>query len=127
MRTLVLLAAAVSAVALPSVALTAGGKVFFEDTVPSGASSSVTIQTHRSPAFRVLLRVPTQGRAKLFLSGRSLHRSSPLMDTKTTDCEGAAGSYYCRAAYESLPKGMYTWRIRWLGKLPAHVELTVRW
>ena len=122
------LAAVVAAFVLPATALAVGkGKVFFEDTVPAGKSSSVTIRTHKAASFRVVLRVPTQGRGQLFLSGKFLHRSSPLMDTKTTDCEGAAGSLYCRAAYESLPKGTYTWRIRWLGKMSAHVELTVRW
>lgn len=120
--------AGVVALALPATAL-AKGKLFFEDTIPSGKSSSVTITTQRAAAFRVLLRAPTQGRAKLFLSGKFLHRGSPLMDTKTTRCECAAGSFYCRAAYESLPKGTYTWRIGWagVGKMPAHVELTVRW
>ena len=71
--------------------------------------------------------MPTQGRAKLFLDGRSAPKGGPLIDTKTFGCEGAAGSYYCRASYEPLPKGMYAWRIRWLGKAPAHIELTVRW
>jgi hypothetical protein len=63
MRILVALTAAVTAVTLPAGALAVGsGKVYFEDTVPSGGSSSVTIVTHRSAAFRVLLRVPTAGK-----------------------------------------------------------------
>jgi hypothetical protein len=106
---------------------TGPGKVYFEDTVPSGKSSSVTVTTHRSASFRVLLRVPTEGRAKLYLIGEKAPRGRPLIDTKTYGCEGAAGSFYCSAAYERLPRGTYTWRIRWLGKTPAHVELTVRW
>ena len=125
---LVLLAAIAVAVAIPASAL-AKGKVFFEDTVPSGTSSSVTIQTHRTAAFKVLLRAPTQGRAKLFLLGKTAPKGGPLIDTKTYACEGAAGSFYCKAAYEPLPKGTYTWRVSWVGiaKKPAHVELTVRW
>jgi hypothetical protein len=114
------------AAAIPAAAL-AAGKVFFEDTIPAGASSSVTFKTHKAASFRVVLRVPTQGRAQLFLSGKTAPKGGPLIDTKTHACEGAAGSLYCRAAYEPLPKGTYTWRIRWLGKKPAHVELTVRW
>lgn len=51
----------------------------------------------------------------------------PLIDTNDFACEGAAGSFYCKAAFEPLPKGTYTWRIRWFGNQPAHVELTVRW
>jgi hypothetical protein len=127
-RFLVLIAAAV--VLIPATAFAVGnGKVFFEDTVPSGKSSSVTIVTHRKPAFRVLLRVPTQGRAKLFLLGKTAPQGGPLIDTKTYACEGAAGSFYCKGSYEQLPKGKYTWRVNWVGvaKMPAHFELTVRW
>jgi hypothetical protein len=110
-------------------ALAAGGKVFFQDKVPSGKSSSVTIQTHRFASFSVLLRVPTAGRAKLFLLGKTAPKGGALIDTKTFDCEGAAGSFFCKASYEPLPKGRYTWKIAWVGtpKKPAHVELTVRW
>lgn len=112
-----------------SAALAAGGKVFFEDNVPSGKSSSVTIQTHRFASFSVLLRVPTTGRAKLFLLGKTAPKGGALIDTKTFACDGAAGSFYCKASYERLPKGRYTWKIAWVGtpKKPAHVELTVRW
>jgi hypothetical protein len=124
-----LIAVGIVVLAVPATALAVGGKVFFEDTVPSGKSSSVTIQTHRKPAFKVLLRVPTQGRAKLFLLGKTAPKGGPLIDTKTYACEGAAGSFYCKASYEQLPKGKYTWRVSWAGvaKMPAHVELTVRW
>jgi hypothetical protein len=112
-----------------SVALAAGGKMTFEDNVPSGKSSSVTIQTHRRAAFSVRMRVPTAGRAKLFLLGKTAPKPGLLIDTKTFDCQGAAGSFICSASYESLPKGKYTWKIAWVGtpKKPAHVELTVRW
>jgi hypothetical protein len=126
------LAAVAIALLVPAVAL-AKSRVYLEDAVPSGSSTSVTITTHEAASFQVLLRVPTAGRAKLFLSGKNLHRSSPLMDTKTYACDGAAGSFYCKARYESLPEGKYTWRITWMSvtqagpKMPAHVELTVRW
>ena len=131
MRLLVLFAV-VLGIGVP-VALAGGSKVYFEDTVPSGRSSSVTISAHRPPSFLVLLRVPTAGRAKLFLLGRTAPKGGPLIDTKTTGegggCEGAAGSFYCKASYESLPAGTYTWKITWVGtpRKPAHVELTVRW
>ena len=138
MRILVALTAAVAAVTLPAGALAVGSsKVFFEDTVPSGGSSSVTIVTHRSAAFRVLLRVPTAGKAKLFLLGKRAPKGGPLIQTSNTSpasaCQGAAGSFYCKASYEPLPKGTYTWRVTWVSvvlqgpKMPAHVELTVRW
>ena len=110
-------------------ALAAGGKVAFEDTVPSGKSSSVTIQTHKAASFKVQLRVPTAGRAKLFLLGKTAPKPGLLIDTKTFACQGAAGSFFCKASYEPLPKGKYTWKIAWVGtpKKAAHVELTVRW
>jgi hypothetical protein len=117
----------VVSLALPAVGSAKGARVYFEDTIPRGRSSSVTITTHRAASFRIVLRVPTQGRAKLFLTGKNAPSGGPLIDTKTYACEGAAGSFYCRAAYEPLPKGTYTWRIAWTGPMPAHVELTVRW
>ena len=112
-----------------SVALAAGGKVAFQDTVPSGKSSSVTVNPHHAAAFKVVLRVPTAGRAKLFLLGKKAPKPGLLIDTKTFDCQGAAGSFICQASYEPLPKGKYTWKIAWVGKpkKAAHVELTVRW
>jgi hypothetical protein len=128
------LAVCLLVVVVPATAVAAGpAKVYFEDSVPSGSSSSVTIQTHRAAAFKVLLRVPTQGRAKLFLLGKTAPKGGPLIDTKTYACDGAAGSYYCKASYEPLPKGTYTWRITWTSmvkagpRMPGHVELTVRW
>jgi hypothetical protein len=125
MRGAVLVALAAAAIAAP--AALAQGRVTFEDEVRAGKSTWVEISTRRAASFRVVLRVPTQGRAQLFLSGKTAPRGGPLIDTKTYACEGAAGSFYCRAAYEPLPKGTYRWRIRWLGARPAHVELTVRW
>ena len=127
MSRVALAAALVASLALPVIAHAKGARVYFEDTIPRGRSSSVTITTHRAASFRVVLRVPTQGRAKLFLTGKHAPAGGPLIDTKTYDCEGAAGSFYCRGAYEPLPKGTYTWRIAWTGLIPAHVELTVRW
>jgi hypothetical protein len=138
MRTHMALAAAAAALALPAGTLAVGpGKVFFEDTVPSGGSSSVTIVTHRPAAFKVLLRVPTAGKAKLFLLGKKAPKGAPLIQTSNASpasaCQGAAGSFYCKASYEPLPKGRYTWRLTWVSvvrqgpKMPAHVELTVRW
>jgi hypothetical protein len=139
MRKLVVLVAALAAVALPAAAIAVGpAKVFFEDTVPSGSSSSVTIVTHRAASFKVLLRVPTAGKAKLFLLGKKAPKGGPLIETSNTSpnmgsCQGAAGSFYCKGSYQPLPKGTYTWRITWTSvvqqgpKMPAHVELTVRW
>jgi hypothetical protein len=123
------LVAALAFAVAASAAIAAGGKITFEDNVPSGKSSSLTIQTHRAASFKVSLRVPTAGRAKLFLLGKTAPKPGLLIDTKTFGCQGAAGSFFCSAAYEPLPKGKYTWKVAWVGtpKKPAHVELTVRW
>jgi hypothetical protein len=133
----VAVAAGLVALALPAVALAKGGQVAFQDSIPPGSSSSVTITTHRAAAFSVLLRVPTAGRATLYLLGKHAPKGGPLIRTSnsspTSGCQGAAGSFYCKTSYEPLPKGTYTWRITWLSspgrgpKMPAHVELTVHW
>ena len=144
MRRTALLAAAAASV-LPALAVAAGAlaakppaKIFFEDSIPSGSSSSVTIVTHRPASFRVLLRVPTAGRARLFLLGKHAPKGGALIHTSNTasnssGCQGAAGSFICNASFEPLPKGTYTWRLTWVSttkqvpKAPAHVELTVSW
>lgn len=131
------LAAVAVALVVPAVAL-AKSQVFFQDSIPSGSSSSVTFTTHEAASFRVRLRVPTAGRAKLFLLGKHAPKGGPLIHTSNTSanssgCQGAAGSFYCTASLEPLPKGTYTWRITWVSmtqarpEIPAHVELTVRW
>jgi len=136
MRGAPMLVAAVAAAVLAPVAL-AKGRLAFEDTVPSGSSSSVSVTTHRAASFRVLLRVPTAGKAKLYLLGKNAPKGGPLITTSNISpsgaCQGAAGSFYCKASYEPLPKGKYTWRVTWTSapgqgsRQPAHVELTVRW
>jgi hypothetical protein len=124
--------AALVALVVPVAALAAGpSKAYLEDTLPQSGASSITFATHRPASFRILLRVPTAGRAKLYLTGAQAPKGGPLLQTSNTSpnagCQGAAGSFYCRASYEPLPKGTYTWRIVWRGQQPAHVELTVRW
>ena len=133
-------ATALTALLLPSLAGGAtSAKVYLEDTIPSGSSSSVTVTTHKAASFRIRLRVPTGGSARLSLLGKKAPKGiNPLIKTSNTSgqsgaCQGAAGSFYCTAAYEPLPKGTYTWRITWFSSIqdapakPAHVELTVRW
>jgi hypothetical protein len=139
LRRVILVVAVLAAALVPVSALAATkAKLFFEDSIPSGSASSVRIVTHRPASFRVLLRVPTAGKAKLFLLGKNAPKGGPLIQTSNTSpnssgCQGAAGSFYCKASFEPLPKGAYTWRITWVStvqqgpKMPAHVELTVRW
>ena len=101
-------------------------KLFYEETLSNGASGAVAVTVRAPAAFRVVLRTSTQGRTRLFLSGANAPSGGPLIDTKTYACEGAAGSFSCKASYEALPKGTYTFRVRRDGPA-AHVQLTLRW
>lgn len=91
------------------------------------APAQVTIVVRRPASFSVLLRTRTQGRTQLFLLGHRAPRGGPLIDTATADCEGTAGSFYCRGSYEPLPAGTYTFRVVRRSGSGAHVALTVRW
>src|SRR5688500_6362381 len=88
----------------------AASKLVFEDRIKAGASSSVSVTTTRAAAFRISLKAPTAVRTRLFLTGASAPKGGALIDTKTTECEGAAGSFFCRGAFEPLPKGTYKFR-----------------
>lgn len=123
------IAATAAVLVAPALAGGAGGKLVFQDTVSSAKATSVTITTQRAASFSVDLRVPTAGRARLYLIGKTAPRGGPLIDTKTYGCEGAAGTWHCKAGYEPLPAGRYTWKIAWAGTPPraASVGLTVRW
>ncbi len=128
-RRRILTIAALAALAVaPATASAAAKTVSLQ--VPDGttASFSVSVSPPTAPAFRVLLRTPTSSRARLFLSGRTAPRSTePLIDTRTAGCEGAAGSLYCEASYERLPRGRYTWTVRVRARTAGTVTLTVRW
>lgn len=108
-------------------AATRPGKLTYEDTVRPRGSVEVTVTVRRPAAFRIVLRTPTAGRTKLILLGETAPNVGPIIDTRTTACEGAAGSLYCRASLEPLPAGTYTFRIVRRAQQAAHVELTVRW
>ncbi len=49
------------------------------------------------------------------------------MDTQTTRCDGAAGSFYCSWSVEKLPPGVYTFRVVRRSGFSTNIELTVRW
>jgi len=125
MRTLFASVAVASALIAPAGAIAAS--VTYTDTVVKGKPVSVTVTTHRAVSFRVLLRVSTQGRTRLFLTGKHAPKGGALIDTKTYACEGAAGSFYCRAVYEPLPAGTYTWRIVRVAGAKEPVTLTLKW
>lgn len=127
MRLGIVLAAAVAALSTPALGATASSSITYQDTVAKGAPVAVTVTTHRPAAFRVLLHVRTAGRTRLFLTGRHAPSGGPLIDTKTYACDGAAGSFYCKAAYESLPAGTYAWRVVRVSGASEPVTLTVRW
>ena len=118
---------ALAAFVLPTLA--GAGRIALQDTMPRFSTTKVTITVRKAAAFRILLRTSTQGRTRLYLLGAHAPKGGPLIDTKTYACEGAAGSFYCKGAYESLPAGTYTFRIVFAGTTPqpANLELTVRW
>ena len=125
-RTIVLAAALALATAATSQA--AGPrKLFYEDTLPAHRAGTISLTVRGPAAFRIVLRTSTQGRTRLYLLGKTAPKGGPLIDTKTYNCEGAAGSFYCQGAFEALPKGTYTFRIRRDGAAPTHVQLTIRW
>ena len=125
MRKLLASVAVAVALLVPAVAIAAS--VTYSDTVLKGKPVSVTITTHRSASFNVLLRVSTQGRTQLFLTGKHAPNGGALIDTKTYACEGAAGSFYCKGAYEPLPAGTYTWKIVRVAGPKEAVTLTLKW
>ena len=117
--------ASVVALSLPAAA--GAATVHLEQFVVTGGSVQVSVVVRKPASFSVLLRTRTIGRTQLVLLGRHAPRGGPLLDTATTRCDGAAGSYYCSASYEPLPPGTYTFRVRRPSGFGTHVELTVRW
>lgn len=117
--------ASVAALALPAAA--SAGTVRLEQFVTTGGSVQVSVVVRKPASFSVLLRTRTIGRTQLVLLGKHAPRVGPLLDTATTRCDGAAGSYYCTGSYEPLPPGTYTFRVRRPSGFGTHVELTVRW
>ncbi len=117
--------ASVVALSLPAAA--GAASVHLEQFVATGGSVQVSVVVRKPASFTVLLRTRTIGRTQLVLLGRHAPRGGPLLDTATTRCDGAAGSYYCSGSYEPLPPGTYTFRVRRPSGFGTHVELTVRW
>lgn len=105
----------------------AASRLSYEDTVKDGESTSVRVLVRRPAAFSINLKAPTAGRTRLFLEGSNAPQGGPLMDTKTTDCEAAAGTQSCSGAFQALPKGAYTFRMKFTGGEKARLRLVVRW
>jgi hypothetical protein len=120
-------ACAAALVLASSASAAAAGSVHLEQFVSAHAATRLTIVVRRPASFSVLLRTRTQGRTQLFLVGKKAPAGGALLDTATTACEGAAGSFYCRGSYEPLPAGTYTFRVVRRTGPGTTVELTVRW
>ena len=117
----------VSALALAVPGAASAGSVHLEQFVSTGGTVQVSVVVRKAASFSVLLRTRTVGRTQLFLIGKRAPKGGPLMDTVTTHCDGAAGSYYCKGSFEPLPPGTYTFRVVRPSGFGTHVELTVRW
>lgn len=127
MRRVVLLAALVCALVLALPGLGRAGSVHLEQYVASGSSVQVGVVVRKHASFSVLLRTRTVGRTQLRLLGAHAPKGGPLIDTSTTRCEGAAGSWYCKARYEPLPPGAYVFRVVRNSGFGTNIELTVSW
>ncbi|HEY1317955.1 MAG TPA: hypothetical protein VGF10_12100 [Gaiella sp.] len=121
------LAVASGALVLALPGLGQAGSVHLEQYVASGSSVQVGVVVRKHASFSVLLRTRTVGRTQLRLLGAHAPKGGPLIDTSTTACEGAAGSWYCKASYEPLPPGTYVFRVVRRSGFGTNIELTVRW
>ncbi|HXQ87599.1 MAG TPA: hypothetical protein VN746_13065 [Gaiella sp.] len=117
----------VSALALAVPGVARAGSVQLEQFVSTGGTVQVSVVVRKAASFSVLLRTRTIGRTQLFLIGKHAPKGGPLLDTATTRCDGAAGSYYCKGSFEPLPAGTYTFRVVRPSGFGTHIELTVRW
>lgn len=122
-----ILAVVVALLALAVPAVASAGSVHLEQWVGTGSSVQVSVVVRKHASFSVLLRTRTVGRTQLRLLGRHAPHGGPLIDTRTTACDGAAGSFYCSGSFEPLPPGVYTFRVARLSGFATTVELTVRW
>jgi hypothetical protein len=126
-RRVVLLASLSCALVLALPAIGRAGSVHLEQYVASGSSVQVGVVVRKHASFSVLLRTRTVGRTQLRLLGVHAPKGGPLIDTNTTRCDGAAGSWYCKASYEPLPPGTYVFRVIRRSGFGTNIELTVSW
>jgi hypothetical protein len=125
-RSIVISCAAVcAALVLPGVGR--AGSVHLEQYVATGSSVDVGVVVRKHASFSVLLRTRTIGRTQLRLLGAHAPKGGPLIDTSTTRCDGAAGSWYCTGSFEPLPPGRYVFRVVRRSGFGTNIELTVRW
>jgi hypothetical protein len=127
MRRVLVLTVAACACVLVLPAMGRAGSVHLEQYVASGSSVQVGVVVRKHASFSVLLRTRTVGRTQLRLLGAHAPKGSPLIDTNTTGCDGAAGSWYCKGRYEPLPPGTYVFRVVRNSGFGTNIELTVRW
>jgi hypothetical protein len=126
-RRLSVLAVVSGAAVLALPAVGNAGSVHLEQYVASGSSAQVGVVVRKHASFSVLLRTRTVGRTQLRLLGAHAPKGGPLIDTNTTRCDGAAGSWYCKASYEPLPPGAYVFRVIRRSGFGTNIELTVTW
>jgi hypothetical protein len=126
-RRVSILAALAGACVLALPAAGQAGSVHLEQYVASGSSVQIGVVVRKHASFSVLLRTRTVGRTQLRLLGAHAPKGGPLIDTSTTACEGAAGSWYCKASYEPLPPGTYVFRVVRRSGFGTNIELTVGW
>jgi hypothetical protein len=127
MRRLAAIALVVSMFVLAGPGAASAGSVHLEQFVSTAGTVQVGVAVRKPASFSVLLRTRTVGRTKLFVIGKKAPKGGPLLDTATTRCDGAAGSFYCKASFEPLPAGTYIFRVARPSGSGTHIELTVSW
>jgi hypothetical protein len=123
----IVVSAVVALTALVLAGPSLAGRITLEDVVPARSASTVAVTVRGAASFTVELRAPKQGRARLFLLGRTAPGGGPLIDTATAGCAARGTAVVCRGAYEPLPRGSYTFRIVRLSGPAGRVTLSVRW
>src|SRR4029079_7772348 len=110
-RPAVVTAPVVSALALAVPGAASAGSVHLEQFVSTRGTVQVSVAVRRAASFSVLLRTRRAGGTQVFVIGKKAPKGGPLLDTATTACEGAAGSYYCNGSFEPLPAGTHHLRV----------------
>ncbi|MFO7572234.1 MAG: hypothetical protein R6W48_06490 [Gaiellaceae bacterium] len=113
--------------ALVTTSQAAAGSITFRDRIAAGDSRSVALATPTGVSFEVVLRAPALGRTQLLLLGAKAPRGGPLIDTRSYRCPRSGAARVCKARYEALPAGSYTWRVKRVSGAAGPVSLTVRW
>ncbi len=101
-----------------------------EMTLQPGQRLVMTLGQVPKGEFAFSLRGSSDGVKNFVLSQQRIGSSRfKVIDSKTTPCDGAAGSLYCTGITTPAPVklGAYIFRVRNLGNRPLSVTLKISW